>query len=691
MDDVGLPNITQKPPAMPSPGAYRDALKSMMRGLVNLEDLDSPVNVPVPRGAAYDMIQAHGWRFIPMIRDAWQAAVVGRARRLEAYRRWGGWGRDKVLDSRSFLQELSKVSSAEFGTEYEGPAKRTPLNPVIRTDGLQSVRLSDITAEYIQRPVTFDCTVIGIEIQHAVPSYYHTHHEKSNTDNMVEVEKYSADVHGDVVRTVFEDSQFLLVEEDGDEHSKDKTPRKIPARIYGELVGKFEVGDPIRMSGMLDVEDAETKAKTAKSKFSDYRYYFMVACVEKTSQKLEIVADEDVIGMFRSDIAGSGSAGFMEKLTSSFAPHIVENMIPKLLCLIVAVGSIDLAEYRREMHGYLVGNPGTGKSDLIKCIARLRYMAAYADAPGASARGLVYGQEEFGKHKILKAGLLVKHQLLCLDELDKMKEERRDINTVLEQQVASYHKAGFDKDTPTSVSFLAAGNPKNGRWRDRPLMDNLEPVEPELLSRMMIVRVIKTQNTRRRIQHILDRVQERANTKPLYTEEQLSMFISYARKLKPSITEEAEKALVDFLTKFEQIEQDNDANLPIETRQEIEIIRISTAIAKLLLMDAVDKKCVEMGIWFFKECMGTLGVRTEEAPVQMNMQGTAASRDDAFWMEVNNLMAEIEGNTFTEFDILQSMMLTNHWKTPEAARSYWERVKASGKIYEPEPGRFKRT
>ncbi|PHS54421.1 MAG: hypothetical protein COB01_02220, partial [Lutibacter sp.] len=107
----------------------------------------------------------------------------------------------------------------------------------------------------------------------------------------------------------------------------------------------------------------------------------------------------------------------------------------------------------------------------------------YADAPNASSRGLMYGQEEHGKRKILKAGLMVRNKKLYLDELDKMGETRQELNTAMEQQIASYHKNPFDIDTDIDCTVIAAGNPVFGKWKDGlDILEQLKPIKPELLS-----------------------------------------------------------------------------------------------------------------------------------------------------------------------------------------------------------------
>lgn len=559
-------------------------------------------------------------------------------------------------------------------SQYEGISASFGIDDAL----LCPTTLSNIRSDMVNQLVSFEGTIIGTEIQRAIPDKI-----VIDAQNHIPVEDYDEKEHGPAIDTTYQDVQVLLVEETGKEYTDVRTPRRIPVHIFGKTVGTLEEGQKLKIWAYYRVLQG-----TDRQSRQVLDYYMECITMQKLEDSTEVEMSDEDLALFQHD---STQNNYLTNLTKSFVPHITENHIPKLLCLLIAVGATDLKEYRSEMHGYLVGNPGTGKSDMIREAAMLRYRAAYADAPNASSRGLTYGQEEFQKHKILKSGLLVRNELVALDELDKMSnDQRQDINTVLEQQVASYHKAGFDRDTHTHVSLLAAGNPKFSRWSSEiPLMDNLEPVQAELISRMIVCRVHTTSNTSHRIQHVLNTIQKRDGIAPPYTRLQLMSLISYSRKLEPKLSEEAEQAIISFLVKFESIEQAPDANLPIETRQEIEIIRIATAFAKLLLQDTVDKKAVEMAIQFYKDAMTTLGIQADDAPVQLDLRGTATNRDQAFRQIIEDLESHSEDGTFTEFDVLQSMSETIHWKTPVACRQYWEKMLKANKLAETKPGVFK--
>ena len=550
---------------------------------------------------------------------------------------------------------------------------------------LKLIPLSKIGAEHIDKIVCFECSISGMEVQQAIPDAYET--EKSER---VSVENYIRERDGGVRGYYYLDFQYYWLEENTREYSTKKILRKIPGQSFDKFVGRFETGDKVRVTGFY-----RTIEKYKKSKSPALDVEIEIINMEQLEADEEITISSEEILEFKK-IATENPDEFIEKITSSFAPHIVENMIPKLGLILAALGSANLGKYRNHIHVYLVGNPGTAKSEMLKALAALRYLGVYADAPNASARGLMYSQEDWGKRKILKAGLVIKHELLALDELDKMGDTRQELNTTMEQQFASYHKNPFDIETPINCTIVAAGNPQNGRWiASKTLMDNLKPIEPELLSRCLIIRVFKSGRTDKRLRHIIDTIQKRESVKPIYTDRQVAGLISHCRKLNPRLTPEAETEIIEFAEFFEGIEQDDDSNLPFETRQEIEVIRISTAIAKFLQKESVDIECVRIAVKFVKECQQSLGMKTEGRIEQMNLSDQATSREEAWHQIIRTLQKESADICFTEPDLISKMLeFEQFWQTKDAAHAYWRRhdpnMNPKSDYYEPKPGRYQK-
>jgi len=564
---------------------------------------------------------------------------------------------------------------------YKNVLNEVKVSPAI----IKPISLSSIGADLVDKIVCFDCSISGMEAQQAIPDAYET--EKSGR---VPIENYRKEKDGAVRDYYYDDFQYYWLEENTKEYSKKKILRKIPGQSFGRFVGNFETNDKVRVIGYYR---AIEKDKKSKSPGMDVE--IEILNMERLEADTEITISQKELSELKK-LADDNPEEFIENITTSYAPHIVENKLPKFALMLAAIGSANLGKYRNHIHLYLVGDPATAKSEMLKFVAKLRYLGVYADAPNASARGLMYSQEDWGKRKILKAGLVVKHELLALDELDKMGDTRQELNTTMEQQFASYHKNPFDIETPINCTIVAGGNPQNGKWVDsKTLMDNLKPIEPELLSRCLIIRVYKSGKITKRMRHILDNIQGRDSVKPIYTNEQLAGLVSHCRKLSPKITPEAETAIIEFVEFFEGIEQSSDVNLSFGIRQEIEVIRISTAIAKLLQRKSVDVTCVRLAVKFLKECHASLGMRTEGRMVEMNLNDQATNRDEAWHQIIRELQKSSDDGCFSESELITKMLeFTMFWKTKDAAHGYWKRfnpnLNKTSDYYEPKPGRYQK-
>lgn len=102
----------------------------------------------------------------------------------------------------------------------------------------------------------------------------------------------------------------------------------------------------------------------------------------------------------------------------------------------------DGTRLRGDIHVLMIGDPGIGKSQMLKYVSKLAPRGIYTSGKGTTGVGLTAAaiRDEFGGWS-LEAGALVLGDkgVVCIDELDKMREEDRSaIHEALEQQ--SYHK-----------------------------------------------------------------------------------------------------------------------------------------------------------------------------------------------------------------------------------------------------------
>jgi len=558
---------------------------------------------------------------------------------------------------------------------------------------VKNLKLSELTSKHVNRIVVFDATVVGVESQKLI-----VYEVITTNGETIRWENYDLKRDGDIREYKYHDVQNLLVEESDDNPTDSKLLRKIITKVYDWHVGAYEIGAKIKIIGYYQAE--ENKKKDVYDPFVD------ALTLHRLEEKAEVVLTPTEI----DDLYNSAKANpdkYLKDLTQSVCPTIYENHIPKLAVLLSFIGGSQMGvrpedRKRSNISVLLVGNPGTGKSEILKWARQLSHKGVYVDAPNASARGLLYGQEEFEGRKILRAGVMIRFKKVLLDELDKMKDkERHELNTAIEQQIAPYHKTPFDVETPIDVSVIAACNPNSDRWiDDRSIMENMKPLESMIVSRCILIKMQRSANTSERFTHIVKSSgllpsEIDSEIKAPYTVNTLAGMVNHCSKLQPSFTNEAFEKMRDFIIAFEKIEQGDLADMPADTRKEVDLIRVATAVAKLLFKPKVDIHCIDIAMDFYRQCMESVGMSTESLVAQSNLGGELANKDLEFWRLVRNLSTRegdfgvpLEG--FTEAEILEEMSESSHWPRIENCRTYWERVKKSNEVYEFKPGWYKK-
>lgn len=159
-----------------------------------------------------------------------------------------------------------------------------------------------------------------------------------------------------------------------------------------------------------------------------------------------------------------------------------------------ASASVDHAvNVRPDIHCLVVGDPGLGKSQMLKAASRLAPRGVYVCGNTSSTVGLTVSVvREAGGDFALEAGALVlgDRGLVAIDEFDKMNAEYAALLEAMEQQSVSVAKAGIVCNLSARTSVVAAANPVGGHYdRSRTVCENLKMPLP-LLSRFDLVFVL---------------------------------------------------------------------------------------------------------------------------------------------------------------------------------------------------------
>jgi DNA helicase MCM9 len=160
-----------------------------------------------------------------------------------------------------------------------------------------------------------------------------------------------------------------------------------------------------------------------------------------------------------------------DALAAALCPQLHGLARVKLALLLALAGGVPGAgaggaAVRGEAHVLLVGDPGTGKSVLLRAAARLARRAVVATGGGVTSAGLTAAAVRDGGGWALEAGALVRaHRgVAVVDELEALPAAQRDaLHEALEAQRCTVAKAGVHARLPCAATLLAACNPRTTR------------------------------------------------------------------------------------------------------------------------------------------------------------------------------------------------------------------------------------
>ncbi|OQR83613.1 DNA replication licensing factor MCM8 [Achlya hypogyna] len=458
--------------------------------------------------------------------------------------------------------------------------------------------------------------------------------------------------HRSSARTV-DFQKIKLQEVDNCDAAAGRIPRMVEVELAEDLVDSCVPGSVVTVCGAVRAMNSEVHGgrfgKAAQSS-SLYVLYLVansvvsVAQAEASSAQENVeFSPEDLDGIYRL----AHQDRVFDRLVHSFCPGIFRNELVKAGLLLALFGGAKRKDEtgftRSDSHVLLVGDPGLGKSQMLRAVSMVTPRGIYVGGNTTTTTGLTVTmvKDSSGDYALEAGALVLADQgVCCIDEFDKMGIDYQALLEAMEQQSISIAKAGIVCNLNARTSVIAAANPSGGHYnRSRSVSENLK-MKAALLSRFDLIFVLLDRPDSSRDQLLSEHVMhnhlstkqkrqriENGSQRPAAASQGSSLkqrleanwaelqeapislylirrYIAYARKyIHPQLSPAAQRFLQD---KYLQMRADAETSadgIPITMRQLESLIRLAQARAKIELADVVSVEHAHDVVEIMQECL----------------------------------------------------------------------------------------
>ncbi len=515
------------------------------------------------------------------------------------------------------------------------------------------------------------------------------------------------DLRIDPETSKFIDFQIVRLQELPEDLPPGQLPHYVDVTIKQDLVDNTRPGDRIILTGIVRIEQEQIAGTRIHSGLHRLRIEgnnieFLGGKGTKNSRRSEreeISPEEEKIIKSLAK-----NADIYERLINSFAPHIQGHALIKESILLLIVGAMqrvlqDGTKVRGDINVFLVGDPGTAKSEMLKFCARIAPRGLYTSGRGSTAAGLTAAvvRDKTGI-MMLEAGAVVlgDQGLVAIDEFDKMKpEDRSALHEVMEQQSASIAKGGIVATLNARTSILAAANPMYGKYDPfKNITENVALPIP-LLTRFDLIFVVRDIPSKERDRSIAQHIiglhrKSSSDIKSVIDVDIFTKYLAYCKRSEPTLTTEAEEKILDYYMKMRNVE--SEEMITVTPRQLGGLIRLATARARLLMKDQVEGEDADRAIFLMQSMLEDAGVDVNTGKVDLGvLQGRPHSEVSKLQLFMD-VLKSLEGDNKVPVEeklFVKELAKTTKF-TEEEARSFLRRMLREASIYESKPGHYNR-
>eukprot|EP01065_Artemidia_motanka_P010420 TRINITY_DN1551_c16_g1_i1.p1 TRINITY_DN1551_c16_g1~~TRINITY_DN1551_c16_g1_i1.p1 ORF type:complete len:952 (+),score=292.63 TRINITY_DN1551_c16_g1_i1:56-2857(+) len=451
---------------------------------------------------------------------------------------------------------------------------------------------------------------------------------------------------------VYRNYQTVVLQESPGRVPPGRLPRQIECILLQDLVDRVRPGEEVDVTGVYRSNfDAMMNHKQGFPVFASVMEVNYIK--PRASEDLDQLSLKE-----RLDIQNLGRhPRIIDKIVASIAPGIHGHTEIKsgVACSLFGgvgkeVGDSGKVRIRGDINVLLIGDPGCGKSQILKYIEKTSPRAVFTTGRGSTAVGLTAAVQRdamTGEWTLEGGALVIADQGHCLiDEFDKMSDiDRTSIHEAMEQQTISIAKAGIVTQLQARCAVVAAANPVAGSYDPsqsfekqcnltQPILSRFDLLfavrdKPDAEHETQLARFIYQSHIRNwvpgqlcqadvfpsddAVQGNVERVaamrmqqndedMDPDSPKP-FPQDFLRKYIAYARKIKPKVERIDFDRVESFYTSLRKDQaMIYETGVKIVVRHLESIIRLSEAHARMRLSEYVHNDDVDRAIALFLNC-----------------------------------------------------------------------------------------
>lgn len=366
-----------------------------------------------------------------------------------------------------------------------------------------------------------------------------------------------------------------------DNLSKSKKEREYITRL-NNVISKQRIG-------VIKKLLTEKRINVLISKEKVFGYDVEFPYIETKDKNIDVSAvNNDILRYFNKRNYLDFSKKVLEEFSKKVAPNIMGMDYAKKAAVIQLFS-------KQAIHIMLLGDPGTGKTDIIRAVADFAPISSFGLGSGTSGVGLIATVKG---NKVMKGLLpLANKGICCIDELNLMTEDSRaGLYNAMEKGFVTYDKGGHHHKFDAKVKVLATANPKGDEFKGKNIeeLKKQMPFDPALLTRFHLVFLIRKPDLDK-FKKIAGKILSQETTEVTDAEKQfLKGYISYVEETIKEVDfpKPQQQKVIDIVDSIKQREK--DYLVEINPRLVIGFMRLCKGLARMQLRSIVRDKDIAL-------------------------------------------------------------------------------------------------